>query len=91
MSGSVSLAPTNDRHDADRLIRFAVLSRIEILHILLEHSYDSQRKPERGGPAKMGNRASGCLSGGLLSSGGRRFQRSECVASTSTMPATSPK
>jgi hypothetical protein len=48
MSGSVSLAPTNDRHDADRLIRFAVLSRIEILHILLEHSYDSQRKRERG-------------------------------------------
>ena len=24
-------------------IRFAVLSRIEILHILLEHSYDSRR------------------------------------------------
>src|SRR4029453_9597650 len=24
-------------------IRFAILSRIEILHILLEHSYDSQR------------------------------------------------
>ena len=48
MSGSVSLAPTNDRHDADRLIRFAVLSRIEILHILLEHSYDSRRKRERG-------------------------------------------
>jgi hypothetical protein len=48
MSGSVSLAPTNDRHDADRLIRCAVLSRIEILHILLEHSYDSQCKRERG-------------------------------------------
>jgi hypothetical protein len=28
-------------------IRFAVLSRIEILHILLEHSYDSQRKGSR--------------------------------------------
>jgi hypothetical protein len=42
MSGSVSLAPTNDRHDADRLHRFAVLCRIEILHILLEHYCDSQ-------------------------------------------------
>jgi hypothetical protein len=42
-----SLAPTNDRHGADRLIRFAVLSRIDILHVLLEHSYDSQRKLER--------------------------------------------
>ena len=29
-------------------IRFAELSRIEILHILLEHSYDSQRNRERG-------------------------------------------
>jgi hypothetical protein len=37
----------NDRHDADRLIRFAVLSRIEILHILLEHSYDSRRNTTR--------------------------------------------
>jgi hypothetical protein len=54
MSGSVCLAPTNDRHDADRLIRFAVLSRIEILHILLEHSYDSQRKRERGAQPRWG-------------------------------------
>ena len=38
-----SLAPTNVRHDADRLHPLAVLSRIEISHILLEHSYDSQR------------------------------------------------
>lgn len=47
MTGSVSLAPTNDRHDADRLIPFAALSRIEILHILLEHFYDSRRNTTR--------------------------------------------
>jgi hypothetical protein len=35
MSGSVFLAPTNDRHDAERLIRFAVLSRIEIFAYLI--------------------------------------------------------
>ena len=29
-------------------IRFAVLSRIEILHTLLEHSYDSQRNENAG-------------------------------------------
>jgi hypothetical protein len=42
MSRRVSLAPTNVRHDADRLHPLR-RTRIEILHILLEHSYDSQR------------------------------------------------
>jgi hypothetical protein len=47
MSGTVPLAPTNHRHDADRLLRFPVLSRIEILHSLLEHFYDSYRNTTR--------------------------------------------
>jgi hypothetical protein len=81
MCGNVSLAPANDRHDADRLIRFAVLSRIEIFHILLEHLYDSQRKTTRtraqladfigdsqSREAKICSVRSDCSSGGLPSS-----------------------
>ena len=44
MSGSVLSHQQTFGTTPTACIRFAVLSRIEILHILLEHSYDSQRK-----------------------------------------------
>jgi hypothetical protein len=37
-------------------IRFAVLSRIEILHILLEHFYDSQRNENAGSARRLHRR-----------------------------------
>jgi hypothetical protein len=37
-------------------IRFAVLSRIEMLHILLEHSYDSQRNENAGSARRLHRR-----------------------------------
>jgi hypothetical protein len=67
MSGSVSLAPTNDRHDADRLHRFAVLSRIEILHILLEHYCDSQCNKNAGSARRLHRRQPVARSQDLLS------------------------
>jgi hypothetical protein len=48
MSGRVSLAPTTIGTTPTACIRFTVLSRIEILHILLEHPYDSQRNKNAG-------------------------------------------
>jgi hypothetical protein len=51
MSGSISLARTNDRQDADRLHALAVLSRIEISHVLLEHFCDSRRNQNAGSVA----------------------------------------
>jgi hypothetical protein len=48
MSGSVSLAPTNDRHDSDPWIRFAVLSRIEIFHYPIRTPLRFSAQPERG-------------------------------------------
>jgi hypothetical protein len=55
MSGRVSLAPTNARHDADRLHPLR-LSRIEILHILLEHVYDSQRNEDADSTRRLHRR-----------------------------------
>jgi hypothetical protein len=53
MSGNVSFAPTTLGMTPTACIGFAVLSRIETLHILLEHFYDSQRKREQGSARRL--------------------------------------
>jgi len=58
-------------------IRFAALSRIEILHILLEHSYDSQRN-ENGSARRLHRRQPVAKSQDLLSPL-RQFQRRVAV------------
>ena len=55
-------------------IRFAVLSRIEILHILLEHSYDSQRNENAGSARPLHRRQPVATSQDLLRPL-RQFQR----------------
>jgi hypothetical protein len=57
----------NDRQDADRVHRFAVLSRIEFLHILLEHFYDSQRNANAGSARRLHRRQPVARSQDLLS------------------------
>ena len=59
-------------------IRFAVLSRIEILHILLEHSYDSQRNENAGSARRLHRRQPVARSQDLLSPL-RQFQRRVAV------------
>ena len=55
-------------------IRFAILSRIEILHILLEHFYDSQRNENAG-------------SASPTSSAAASREKSESAQSAPTVPA----
>ena len=52
-SGSLSLAPTNDRHDADRLHPFRVLSRIETLAYLIRTPLRFAAQRERGLPGAL--------------------------------------
>jgi hypothetical protein len=59
-------------------IRFAVFSRIEILHILLEHSYDSQRNENAGSARPLHRRQPVARSQDLLSPL-RQFQRRVAV------------
>jgi hypothetical protein len=59
-------------------IRFAGLSRIEILHILLEHSYDSRRNENVGSVRRLHRRQSVARSQDLLSPL-RQFQRRVAV------------
>ena len=78
MSGSVSLAPTNVRHDADRLHPLRCTEWIEILHILLEHFYDSQRNENAGSARRLHRRQPVPRSQDLLSPL-RQFQRRVAV------------
>jgi hypothetical protein len=55
-------------------IRFAALSRIEILHILLEHFYDSQRNEDAGSARRLHRRQPVARSQDLFSPL-RQFQR----------------
>jgi hypothetical protein len=55
MSGSVSHEQTFGTTPT-ACIRFAVLSQIEILHILLEHFYDSQRNENAGSAHRLHRR-----------------------------------
>jgi hypothetical protein len=59
-------------------IRFAVPSRIEILHILLEHFYDSQRNENAGSARRLHRRQPVARSQDLLSPF-RQFQRRVAV------------
>ena len=78
MSGSVSLAPTNVRHDADRLHPLRRTEWIEILHILLEHFYDSQRNENAGSARRLHRRQPVPSSQDLLRPL-RQFQRQVAV------------
>ena len=77
MSG-VSLAPQTFGTTPTACIRFAVLKRIEILHILLEHSYDSQRNENAGSARRLHRRQPVTRSQDLLSPL-RQFQRRVAV------------
>src|SRR5215211_5407999 len=70
-------APTMLGMTPTTCIRFAVLSRIEILHILLEHFCDSQRKREQGSVRRLhlgsqSREARSCSVRSSSSSGGSR-------------------
>jgi hypothetical protein len=66
-------------------IRFAVLSRIEILHILLEHFYDSQRNENAGSARRLHRRQPVARSQDLLSPL-RQFQRRVAVVGSVAHP-----
>jgi hypothetical protein len=53
MSGSVSLAPTMIGSTPTGSVCFVVLSRNQIWHVLLEHSYDCQRNEKVGSDRRL--------------------------------------
>src|SRR4029453_150475 len=66
-------------------VRFAVLSRIEILHILLEHFYDSQRNENAGSARPLLSPPPVARSQDLLSPL-RQFQRRVAVVGSVANP-----
>src|SRR4029453_4327729 len=71
-------------------IRFAILSRIEILHILLEHFYDSQRNENASSARRLLRRQPVARSQDLLSPLRQFDRRVAVVGSVADLVANDP-